>query len=404
MKALVNRILSLRIWSLCKKELRQIQRNRRLVVLLVIPPTIQMILFGYSLNPEVRNLRIGVVDASNSSESRELISAFVESGTFVVTAHYPSSDAVGTAISDRAVDAALIIPPDFARLRARGRTASVQILLDATNSNTAAIAGGYASRIVAALNQKLETARRKSAAGSNARASAAVSAELPISLAMDPPPIRYQFNTRIALLYNPGLESPWFIATGMIGTLLIIIGSVVAAASMVKEKETGTIEQLLMTPAEASEIIVAKMAPLLLLLSGDIGLALLVCKLIFGVPLRGSLLMLVSAGMLCVLCGIGIGIFNATFTKSQQQAQLMGFFINPPLAMLSGVMTPIEAMPKWMQVLTYANPVRHFATISRGVMLKGAGLDILYPNLLALAIAATLLVGLSTWRFRKQLG
>jgi ABC-2 type transport system permease protein len=173
---------------------------------------------------------------------------------------------------------------------------------------------------------------------------------------------------------------------------------------MVKEKEVGTDEQLLMTPAGSMEIIAAKMAPIFMLLSLDIGLSVGVGHLVFGVPVRGSMLLLYSAGLLCVLSGIGIGTIIATFTRSQQQqAQLMSFFVNPPLSLLSGATTSIEAMPDWLQPLTNLNPVRHFASLARGVMLKGVGVEVLYPNLLALVGFTLLLVGVSVWRFRKQL-
>jgi ABC-2 type transport system permease protein len=208
----------------------------------------------------------------------------------------------------------------------------------------------------------------------------------------------------VALLYNPGLKSSWFMLTGVLGILLVLNGSLVAASSMVKEKEMGTVEQLLMTPASAWEIITAKMTPIFLLLSSDVLLALAVGWLVFDMPVRGSFLLIYCAGALCVLAGIGMGTFLASFSRSQQQAQLMSFFVNPPLAMLSGATTPLDAMPQWMQSLTLVNPVRHFATIARAVMLKGAGIEILYPNLLALMGFAVLLVAVSAWRFRKQLG
>ena len=173
---------------------------------------------------------------------------------------------------------------------------------------------------------------------------------------------------------------------------------------MVKEKEAGTIEQLLMTPAQAVEIVTAKIAPLFVLLSTQIVLALVVARLVFGLPIRGSLVLLFVAGMLCVLAGIGIGTFLATFSKSQQQAQLMSFFVNPPLSMLSGATTPVEAMPEWMQPFTLLNPISHFSTIARGVLLKGAGIEAIWPHMLALVGFAVALVGVSAWRFRKQLG
>jgi ABC-2 type transport system permease protein len=150
-------------------------------------------------------------------------------------------------------------------------------------------------------------------------------------------------------------------------------------------------------------IFVAKVTPIFLLLAIDIGLALGVARLVFGVPMRGSFLLFFVAASLCVLCGIGMGMMIATFTRTQQQAQLMGFFTNPPLAILSGATTPIEAMPAWLQPVTAINPIKHFAIIARGIMLKGTGIDVLYPELLALTMIALIMTSLSAWRFRKQL-
>lgn len=403
--------------ALFLKELRQIGRNRRLIVMLVIPPTLNIVLFGFALNSTVTNLRLGVVDESRSPDSRELVSAMTESLAFRVSKYYLSDDEMIADISAGNLDAALVIPADFARKHARGETAEVQFIVDAVNSNTAQIASGYASRIVAALNQKLlaenppRAGQTSSAAqivaggGSDSSASDSTSsAQISLSTT-DAQPKSKQSSVapRVALLYNPGLLNSWFIVTGLIGALLVLQGSIVAAASMVVEKEVGTIEQLLMTPAEAGEIITAKMAPIFILLTCDIGLALGVAKLVFSVPVRGSLLFFFASGALCVLSGIGIGTLIATFVGSQQQAQLMSFFVNPPLVLLSGATTPIEGMPAWLQPVTLLNPVRHFATISRGILLKGNGIEVLYPNFLALLAFCVLLVGLSVWQFRRQL-
>jgi ABC-2 type transport system permease protein len=396
---LLNQIRNLRLWSLFVKEFHQIRRNRRLVILLIIPPTLNIVLFGLALNPTFENLRLGVVDYSRTPESRELISAFTEGLVFQTKAYYASPEALGQAISRSELDAGLVVPTDFAEKRARRQTAEVQLLVDAVNANTATIAGGYAARIIAGLNQKIALSQppRQPPPTGNTTGPPGVSV---ITSAAS----RAVVTPRLTLLYNPGLKSSWFITTGMIGLLLVLQGSVVSSASLVREKEIGTVEQLLMTPAESSEIIIAKVAPLFLLLAIDIGLALSVARLVFGVPVRGSLLLFFLSASLCVLCGIGLGMMIATFTRTQQQAQLMGFFTNPPLALLSGATTPIEAMPAWLQPVTALNPVKHFAIISRGILLKGSGVDVLYPQLLALTAIALVMVSISAWRFRKQLG
>jgi len=189
-----------------------------------------------------------------------------------------------------------------------------------------------------------------------------------------------------------------------LGVLLVLNGSIIASAALVKEREAGTIEQLLMTPAGTGEIIVAKITPVFLLLCITILFATALIKVVFGVPFRGSFVLVLVGAMLCVLSGIGIGTFIATFTKSAQQAQLMAFFVNPPLASLSGALTPVEAMPQWMQPLTVLNPIRHFGIITRSVLLKGSGFIAVWPHMLALAAFTAVLLTISVMRFRKQLG
>ena len=374
---MLQRFLNWRFWPLFFKEVNELRRNRRMIGMMLLPPTLNLVLLGFAMNPEVTNLRLGIVDESRSAESRELISAFTESRSFVPSGQYSSVEELSRALSMGELEAGLVVPSDFATKRTRGEVAEVQFLVDSVNSNTGGIAGGYASRVIAALNEKISL--RKSTV-QPARAS-----------------------SRVSIFYNPGLQNSWFIVTGMIGMLMVMLGALAASSAMVKEKEVGTVEQLLMTPAGSAEIILAKMAPIFLLLSVDIGLSAVVGNFVFGVPLRGSLVLLYGSGMLCVLSGIGIGTIIATFTRSQQQAQLMSFFVNPPLSMLSGATTPIEAMPQWMQPLTNLNPVKHFAVLARGVMLKGVGLEVLYPNFLALLVFTIILVGVSVWHFRKQL-
>jgi ABC-2 type transport system permease protein len=390
-------IMTSRLWPLFLKEFHQLRRNRRLVIMLIIPPVLNIILFGFALNPSFENLRLGVVDDSRTPESRELVSAFRESLVFAITGYYASHDDLGHMISRGDLDAGLVIPRDFVQRRVRRESLGVQLLIDAVNANTATIAAAYAARIVSTVNQRITATQLPTSR------SVDVSPVGATSLVRDPHRTRGSVAARLTLLYNPGLKSAWFIATGLIGWLLVVQGSAVASAAMVREKEIGTVEQLLMTPATDAEIVFAKVAPIFLLLALDIGLALGVARLVFAIPMRGSLLLFFASAALCVLAGVGIGMLIATFTRTQQQAQLMGFFTGPPLAILSGATTPIEAMPRWLQPVTAINPIKHFAIVTRGIMLKGSDVHVLYPQLLALATIALAMVSISSWRFRKQL-
>ena len=368
-----------RLRALLTKEFNQLRRDRRFAVALVVPPTLQMLLFGFALNSDVSNLRLGIIDDSRSPESRELIASFTESKSFRHAGMFFDSKELEAQISRGKLDVGLAIPYNFADRILRGVPVDVQLLFNAVNANTAAIGTGYAQGILQTYNIALRTADTRG------------------------PSLR-RITTRTAFLYNPGLISSWFIVTGTFGVLLILNGSLVASTAMIKEREAGTVEQLLMTPAGTTEIIIAKITPLFVFLMCTVLLAIALMRFVFDVPMRGNLLLVVGAAALCTLCGIGIGTFVATFTKSAQQAQLMSFFVNPPLATLSGSLTPVEAMPQWLQPVTVFNPIRHFGIISRGTLLKGAGLDTLWPHFLALIAFTLVLVSLSVWRFRKQLG
>ncbi len=370
--------------ALATKELRQIRRDRRLMISLLVPPTLQIVLFGYALSSQVSDLRLGVVDASKTMDSRDLVASLTESRAFYLVGSYPSAGALGRDLSAGKLDLGLVIPPDFTRRALLATTTPVQVLLDAVNANTAQIAQGYLEQTLARF------AHQSSPNISAATASPGVAAARPL-------------DARVTLLYNPGLETAWFIVTGVFGVLLILNGSLVASATMIREKDTGTIEPLLMTPAGALEIVAAKMVPLFLLLMMSASLVLLVGHLVFGLPVRGSLAVVMTGAAFCILCGIGLGTLIATLARTGNQAQLMGFFINPPLATLSGAFTPVEAMPEWMRPFTVLNPVRHFAVLARSVLVKGSGIEVVAPQLLALALFAAVIVALSAWRFRRQL-
>ncbi len=379
-----------RLRALIRKEFNQIRRDRRLAMSLIVPPTLQLLLFGFALNSTVSDLRLGVIDDSRTPESRELRAVMSESKSFRLAGNYASIKQLSNAISRGDLDAGLVIPYDYARNLQRGRQTDVQVLLNAVNANTAAIGQGYAEGVIQSYNRNLLQ-------------NGGIHAEFRQIAGFDLSR-RGQVTLQPAFLFNPGLVNSWFIATGTFGVLLILNGSLVASTAMIKERERGTVEQLLMTPSGTAEIIIAKIAPLFGLLLLMVLFATTLLKVAFAVPFRGNLLLVLSGAALCVLGGIGIGTFIATFTKSAQQAQLMSFFVNPPLASLSGALTPVEAMPHWMQPLTVLNPIRHFGVITRGALLKGSGMAELWPNFLALFLFTLVLLSLSVWRFRKQLG
>jgi len=379
-----------RLRSLVAKEFNQIRRDRRLAISLIVPPTLQLLLFGFALNSTVSNLKLGVIDDSRTPQSRELVTTLTESKSFALGGVYLSLNEMSAAIERGDLDAGVVVPYDFARNLQRGKSTSIQMLLNATNANTAEIGQGYAEGIVQMYNQTLLNNGQI-----HAQFARVGSRDLDR---------RGTVQLIATFIFNPGLVTSWYIVTGVFGLLLILNSSLIAATAMVKERERGTVEQLLMTPASTAEIIFAKIWPLFLLLNVMIIVALFMIKFAFGTPFRGNLLLVYIGADLCVLCGIGIGTFIATFTRTSQQAMLTSFFVNPPMSSLSGALTPIEAMPKWMQPLTLVNPIRHFSVIARGVLLKGSGFEALWPNFLALVILTAILLSLSVWRFRKQLG
>lgn len=388
MRTPLRAFFSDRFRALLGKEFRQILRDRRLVLSLTLAPVLQLLLLGSVLNATVSNVSLGVVDDSQTPESRELVAELTQSRSFRLGGYYVSADRLGDAISRGALDAGVVIPYDFARNLMRGRPTTVQFLLNATNVNTAQISQGYAAGVIQAYNAGL------AAQGVHAtfRQIAAQTVAHRGRVELDP-----------AFLFNPGLVSSWFVVTGVFGMLLIMNGTIIASTVMLKEREFGTIEQLLMSPASTAEIILAKIAPVCVLLTAMALLALALIRVAFHVPFHGSFVVVLGGAGLCLLSGIGIGTMLATFTKSAAQALLTVFFINPPLSSLSGALMPVEAMPRWMQPLTLLNPIYHFGRIARGALIKGTGIDSLWPNFLALLVFTVALVALSVWRFRKQL-
>lgn len=378
-----------RFRALVLKEFRQARRDRRIAFVAIGAPTIQLLVFGFVLSATVTNLPLGIVNESATPESRELIAALTESKSFRLGGYYSSVADLSAAISRGELDAGLVIPYNYARNLQRGLPVTVQFFMNATNANTAAIGQGYVAGVLGSYANQLVMS------GIHVRR------PLPVSR---PIAARGIVVLRTDYLYNPGLVGSWFMVTGILGMLLILNGSLLSSTMMVKERSAGTIEQLLMSPATTTEIIVAKITPLFTLLLTMGIIALLAIRFVFGVPFQGSVLVVFAGAVLCMLSGIGLGMLVATLTKTAQQAQLSVFFLNPPLASLSGAFTPIQAMPKWLQPLTLLNPIAYFATIVRGALIKGSGIDVLWPDFVGLGVFTLVVVALSVWRYRSQLG
>lgn len=380
-----------RYLALLAKEIAQLRRNRVLVIQLLLPPTVVLVIFGYALNPRVRDLRMGVVDENFTTESRAFIDSLAENVNFKVVRQFITMQQAEEALKNLDLDLFIVIPTDFARTLARGQTAQVQVIIDAVDANTAQIAKGYLEMAVldynsVAVGTPIAYTRR----------------EIVLANATHPAPAPGVPEVQSAYLYNPGLVTSWHYVTGLMSVIMFINASLVASALAVKEKETGTIEQLLMTPAQTGEMLLAKTSPVFVLMMVVLLVSLGVAMLVFGLPVRGDVWLFVIAGGLAALAGMGIGVMIATVSKSQQQAQLLTFFVNPPLTLLSGATSPLENMPDFFQKLSYLDPLRYMVTIVRGVTLKDAPWGALWPNLAALAAFSILLFSISAWRFRKQ--
>lgn len=361
--------------ALLMKEFLQLLRNKQLLAILVITPIVQLLAYGLALNPEVKHLRLGVVDYSATPASRDLVAAFVNNGVFDLQSSGKNEDQLGLLVRDGKLDAGIVIGPEFTRDLKEGKRGSIQVLLDAVDANTSGIAASYVMQILS--NFRSEHART--------------------DIGVD------YVNTDASFMYNPGLVAPWFFVPGVIGMVLNIAGILVSSATLLREKETGTLEQLLMTPVSSAEILIAKIIPLLAVLLTNIAASVTIGMSIFGLPFRGSPVSLLCISLLYIFVVISIGITLATISSNQRQAMLISFFITMPVIQLSGALAPLESMPEFFRNLSMLNPLRYYIVCLKGVLLKGVGLDVLWPHVLVLFCFAFVLLTLSASRFRKQL-
>ena len=372
-----------RIIELLVKEFLQLRRDKSARYRLFVPPIVQMLLFGYAATFEVFNISTVVLDQDHSPESRALVSALAASSRFEVLPVDAMQEAT-RAVERSDAQVGIVIPAGFAELLRKGQTAPLQVVVDGTNSNSALIALGYLGQIAGGFGQDyaLDLARRTGRIGARA-------------------PVRVVMVERY--WYNPNLNSRWFFVPGVIGTVTLITIVNLTAFAIVREREVGTLEQILVTPIRPVEFIIGKTLPFFLIGLIQVGLIAAVGMTWFSVPFKGNPLVLLLGTCLFLLSILGIGLLISTICKTQQQAFASNFFVLNPMFILSGFSFPIAGMPPALQWLTWIDPLRYYLVIVRGTVTKGVGIAILWPQMLALLLLGTGLLAIAVRRFRKSL-
>jgi ABC-2 type transport system permease protein len=372
-----------RLRHMLVKEFIQALRDPKMKAILFVMPVVQLIVFGYAVTTDVRDVRTAVFDLDETPASRDLISRFAGSGYFRIV-EYLDQEARAQELLDRSdVSVVLRMNKGFEEDLRSGRTAKLQLLLDGTDSNTAGIVLNYAARVTGGYSRKALESRRLRLAGT----------------AIEPG--RVEVATRA--WFNENLESRNFYVPGVVAILVTLITLLLTSMAVVREKEIGTMEQIMVTPIRPVEFILGKTLPFALISFLNVFLVTTVGVLWFGVPVRGNLLLLFLATALFLLTALGVGLVISTISQTQQQAMMGTFFFYMPAMLLSGFMFPIAHMPEPVQWLTLLNPLRYFLVIIRGIFLKGVGLDILWPQMAALAVIGVFTLGLASRRFRKTL-
>jgi ABC-2 type transport system permease protein len=371
------KISALRVRVLIQKEMRQLLRDPKTKRLMFGAPIIQLLLFGYAVNTDVRNVATLVVDQDRTTESRLLQETLTASGYFRIVGVGDDPAEIGRALDDGAATVGLQIPPGFARDLKAGRAATTQILIDGTNSNTATVAQGYAGRIIQ------EFARDEAA-------SRGMMLEGGIDL-------------RARAWYNPDLSSRVYNVPGVIGLLLMLMALLLTALAVVRERELGTLEQLMVSPISPEELILGKTVPVVIICLMDLALITAVALLWFHIPLRGPVGALVLASFVYILAGLGAGLFISAISRTQQEAFLTMFLFILPGIILSGFMYPIETMPEFFHDVTLLNPIRYFMEMVRGIFLKGQGVRDLWSHYLILTGMALVAIWGASKRFKKSL-
>jgi len=373
-----------RVGQMLRKEFIQTLRDPHTRFLLVGPPVVQMFVFGYAATLEVKHVSLAVLDLDNTQESRELVAHLSASRYFEIKEHAATREALREGIDRGDFLVALEIDSGFAQRLRNGQGAPLQALVDASNSNTALVGLGYLNQVGAQFAGDYEADRLRRTAP-----------QLALSLP--------QVNLEIRPWFNEGLNSQWFFVPGVIGNVLMIMVMMLTAFAVVREREIGTLEQIMVTPIRRWEFILGKTVPFFLIGCFDATLITLIGTLWFGVPLRGKVAVLALGLMTYMLAALGLGLLLSTVSANQQQAMISSFFFVMPMITLSGFGNPISSMPLFLQRLTYVDPVTYAMVVLRGVFLKGVGLEVLWPDIAAMSGLGAFLLSVSVLRFHKSL-
>jgi ABC-2 type transport system permease protein len=377
------RLLPARLPALIVKEVLAVWRDPKSRMVLILPPLVQLFLFAYAATFDVENADLAVLNRDMSAESRDLVARFTASDGFQAVERLQRVDQIARTIDRKQALAVLHIGPEFAARLKRGQPARLQLILDGRRANSAQVAAGYAEQIVADFTHHLRTDGRLAAPGG--AAGAAPPAEL-VTRAW----------------FNPALQSQWFIVPGLVGTLSMVVVVLVAGLSVARERELGTYEQLMVTPLRPVELLIGKSVPAFAfgMLQGVAIAAIAVVW--FEVPLRGSIPLLLLSLAVFLVSAIGIGLMISAYARTQQQAIVGAFLFLMPAVVLSGFATPIANMPGFVQAITYADPLRYFLVIVRGIFLRDLPADLVVQQLWPMAAIGAVTGGVATWLFRRR--
>jgi ABC-2 type transport system permease protein len=372
------------ILHIIRKEFLQLRQDRKMFGISFIAPVLQLIILGYAATFDVSHIPTVICDFDNTPSSRELVRSFTCTEYFRVVGYFDNTSEIDNQLDDGHASIAIVIPRGFEKKLGAGASAPLQIIADGTETSTAGIGLSYAAIIVSQYSQNilLQSLVKRGVATLPARVSA-----------------------EFRVWYNPELKSRNFMVPGVLGLLLMVMTMLLTSLAIVKEKELGTLEQLVVTPIKPYQLIIGKLAPFFIIGVVDVLLVVFFASLVFNLPVKGSVLLLLSLSLVFLMTTLGLGLFISTISRTQQQAMMTAiFFFMLPMMFFAGFVFPIENMPTIIQYVSYIIPLRYYFIIVRGLFLKGVGIQILWPYALALLLFGSIILSMSVMRFQKKLG